>query len=94
MAKKKLSAEEMEQPPIPGAEQNDKIPAIHLAALKYKDAQNEFSQAGEELEESRLRLVGKMQGENLTHYSHGNVVVDLRPGKDRVKVKIANSQDE
>ena len=94
MAKNRLSAEEMEQPPIPGAEQNDKIPAIHNAALQYKQAQGDFSEAGEELEKCKMKLVDKMQAEHLTHYANGNVEVDLRPGKDRVKVKIANAADE
>lgn len=92
--KKKLSAAEKEQPPIPGAEQDDKIPEIHNAALAYKQRQQDFSDAGEELESSRLKLVEKMHAHDKTIYRHGNVEVDVKAGKDKVKVKILNAQKD
>ena len=92
-AKKKLPAKDKVQPPLPGAEQDDKIPEIHTAALTYKQCQQDFSQAGEDLEESRIRLVDRMKEHKKVHYQHGNVEVDLRTGKDRVKVKIVNAEE-
>jgi hypothetical protein len=95
-AKKKngLTAKEKEQPPIPGAEQDDKIQAIHTAAVAYKQTQQEFSEAGGELSEAKIRLIEIMKQHDKTHYQHGNVEVDLRAGKDRIKVKIQNAEKD
>jgi hypothetical protein len=97
MAKSKtaqLTAKEMVQPPIPGAEQDDKIPSIHKEALAYKQTQRDFSVAGGELSEAKIKLIEQMRQHDKTHYQHGNVEVDLQAGKDLLKVKIANAEDD
>ncbi len=94
MAKKKLTAVEKVQPPIPGAEQDDKVPEIHKAALDYKQRQQEFSDAGSELSAAKQKLIDKMHDNGKTTYRYGNVEVDLTTGPDKIKVKVTNAEKD
>lgn len=86
-AGKKLSAKEKVQPPIPGAEQSDKIPAVHDAALEYADARDGHTEAGKLKEKTADRLAEAMHKAGISFYEHGNVTCKLVED-EKVKVKV------
>jgi hypothetical protein len=86
-AGKKLSAKEKVQPPIPGAEQTDKVPAIHNAALNYADSRDAQVEATKERDKAADKLMEAMKTEGLSFYEHGNVTCKL-VDTEKVKVKV------
>lgn len=89
---KKNKAEDLQQNPLPGAEQDPKIPRIHAAALAYEEAKSEHGRTGREVQRQEDRLMSAMEEFGKQVYEHGNVRVDLVEGKTKPKVKIGGEE--
>lgn len=90
-----LTARELEQPPLPGANnKDDYLEDVHEAALNYKQTQRDYSAAGDDMVEARKTVAKLMHKHGRKKYAHGNVTVDLTQGEEKVKVKVANEEAE
>ncbi len=84
----RVPAKDKVQPPIPGAEQSDKNPRIHNAAIQYAEYRDARMEQGREEKKAEQNLIEVMIEEGVEHYEHGNVRADLnRDSVVKVKIK-------
>lgn len=81
------------QDPLPGMEQQDKIPSIHNLARRTKKASLVASRAKTECDGLKTKLIEEMKEFGLTHYHHGDISVHVDT-KSKLKIEVDNEDAE
>ncbi len=81
------------QKPLPGMA-NRAIEALDDAALHYDEVKKARMKLTEQEVEAKREVQTLMHARKKTHYHHGNIVIDLVPEGEKVKVKITSDEDE
>ena len=80
------------QQPLPGMEDRA-ITELDKAALDYADIRDQrVALTGQETEAKQV-LLGLMHAKKKTHYQHGNILIDIVPEGEKLKVKIKKAED-
>ena len=77
---------------LPGMEPK-KIPAVHNAALKYRDAVRPYKEASDKVKNAKALLIEKMHENNLKSYRFGNLVIELTE-EEKIKVTFESEETE
>lgn len=80
------------QTALPGMEDRA-IAALQDAAMSYAEIRDQRVALSAQEVELKNQLLDLMHGYKKTHYSHGNVVIDIVPEKETIKVKIKKADD-
>ncbi len=97
--KEKEKPPKKERPPkggqqhLPGAEQMDKIPAVHKAAQEYVKLRDHRMAILKQEIDAKGKLKLQMDNKGLKFYEHGDVTVNIE-AKEKIKVKIGTDHDD
>lgn len=78
---------------LPGAEQMDKIPAIHKAATEYAKLRDHRMAILKQEVEAKSKVKLLMDNKGIKVYEHGDVHVNIE-NTEKIKVKIGNEHEE
>ena len=80
------------QAPLPGMEDRA-IEALQDKAMSYAELRDQRVALSAKEVELKQQLLDLMHGYNKKHYQHGNVVIDIEPEGEKLKVKIKRADD-
>lgn len=93
-AKKKAAVKKgPRQTSLPGMEDR-RITALDNAALSYAEIRDQRMDLSKSEVEAKSKVSDLMHANKKTHYKHGNIVIDLVPEGEKVKVKIKPEGEE
>jgi hypothetical protein len=93
-AKKKVAVKKgPRQTSLPGMEDR-RITALDNAALSYAEIRDQRMELSKSEVEAKSKVSDLMHANKKTHYKHGNIVIDLVPEGEKVKVKIKPEGEE
>lgn len=82
------------QKPLPGMEDRT-IESLNDAALHYDEVKKARMKLTLQEVEAKKEVAGLMKANKKKHYKHGNILVDIVPEGEKVKVKVlAQGEDE